>query len=75
MYVTNDKKTSSFSIVTVVNVLFLRIETQLGFHKAVFLKYVFIKKIIIRSIALKCQIEYIVYGIFILKNGWNFTSK
>lgn len=44
MYATNDKKTSSFSIVTVVNVLFLRIETQLGFHKAVFLKYVFIKK-------------------------------
>lgn len=68
MYVTNDKKTSSFSIVTVVNVLFLRIETQLGFHKAVFLKNVFIKKII-RSIALKCQIEYIVYEIFILKNG------
>lgn len=69
MYVTNDKKTSSFSIVTVVNVLFLRIETQVSLHKAVFLKNVYRKKIIIRSIALKCQIEYIVYGIFISKNG------
>lgn len=44
MYVTKDKKTSSFSIVTVVNVLFLRMETQLGLHKAVFLKNVFRKK-------------------------------